>query len=106
MALPISPSQAKLQKQEAIPSFVIDAFNELLVEKLQEKIARITQDDVIALVLKKASEQGHPELTRAQVFANHWLDVEPLFEASGWQVHYYKPAFYEDGQPMFTFESL
>lgn len=99
---PFSPSEVLATKISNIPDFVIDAVNELLIEKIDArgKRAIIKQDDVI----DKLAGRMPMGLSRNDVFSNNWLDFEPLFRENGWKVEYDKPGYDEsyDAHWVFT----
>ena len=43
------------------------------------------------------------KIDRSTVFRNGWLNIEATYEATGWDVQYDKPAYYEDREATFTF---
>ncbi|QGH74887.1 hypothetical protein MAL1_00141 [Bacteriophage DSS3_MAL1] len=101
MATPLSPDIARSRKAEAIPDFVIDSFNELIVENLGTNgVAVVKQDAAIARILTKRLG-----LSRADLFQRNLLDVEDVFRAAGWKVTYDKPAYCESYPAYFTFEA-
>lgn len=90
---PISKKELSEMVRADFPTFVIEAFNdELVLVGLGKTNAPITirQDDVITRILK--SKQS---VTRAQIFANKWLDIEDYYMEYGWKVVYNKPAYHE-----------
>lgn len=90
---PITPQQAEQARQEAIPSFVFAAFNELITSNLSNGRAEILQKDVVARIRTLSGGQ----------FEQRWLDVEEAYAAQGWQVGYDKPGFNERGHAYFVF---
>lgn len=111
MKSPILPSQigsaiSELAK-ESIPGFVIEAFNEMIVENYNKEInaSRFDQNQVIERILIKAKNEGS-SLTRTDIFSNRLLDVEPIFEANGWKVKYTKPPYFDPTIPYFTFSEF
>lgn len=101
MAKPISPKEVKEEQISRIPDYVIEAFNELLVQKIANKEAiTIDQDEVIELILRKAPS----EMTRGRLMKEDLLDIEPLFEREGWNVSYDKPGWDEGYTPRFIFK--
>lgn len=102
---PISPQALAQAHAARIPDFVIEAFNELIVEKAGgHKRATFTLDVAIARVLLKASAAGH-ECTSQSVLANKWMDVEGLFRKAGWKVDYDQPGYNESYTPVYTFDA-
>lgn len=94
MAKPISP-KSKFAKK--FPDQVIEAFNELIAKNMRDGEAKVSQDEVVALIVSKMG------VDRADVFDNSWLDVESLYEKHGWTVTYDKPAYYESYGAFFVF---
>jgi hypothetical protein len=93
--VPISPDDIVEARKVAIPPEVFDAFNELIAENFNDNSATVKQKDVVARI--KAKIPG------ADVYANHWLDVETLYEENGWSVYYDKPAYCETYDAFFRF---
>jgi hypothetical protein len=97
---PITPAQAKAQKRQVIPDYVIDAFNSCILENLQsDGSAKVPQEKVIEKILSLSSE----ETCRQTIFDNHWLDIELCFSVAGWRVEYDKPGYNETYDATFTF---
>ncbi len=96
MTEPIRPDEVTSRKKEAIPSEVIEAFNQQIAEKFNGYEARVIQDDVMALIEQKG-------FNRREVFDRHWLDVEDIFREAGWEVEYDKPGFNEPYDAFFIF---
>lgn len=94
---PIRPEQVPMIKQKDIPEPVLEAFNELIIKNFRGDGAVLRQADLVALMVQKG-------LNKEDIFANSWLDVEPLYRAAGWSVEYDKPAAGEgDYPPTFIF---
>jgi len=105
---PITPSEAIEKKQQIVPEFVFEAFNELIARNLSGGYATVKQDDVVALILKKMNSvsvtwEGMGE-DRARIFDEHWLDIEPLYKKAGWVVKYDSPGYNETYAATFTFK--
>src|ERR1700727_2547589 len=103
---PITPAEARKNKNHEIPDFVMQAFNEEILQKFDGHSARVKQDDVIHRIMVKseraiASGAGTGAITREDLFDNHWLDVETIFQDAGWMVEYDKPAYNETGPALF-----
>jgi hypothetical protein len=83
MSKPLSPKEVLNKHVTSIPSFVIDAVNELLIKKVKcNGSICIYQEDIKAEVLKYSDE-----------FNIRWLDFEPLYREVGWDVVYRKGAW-------------
>ena len=89
----------KLGNRE-FPTFVIESFNELIYEAKLKNSSEVTQNSVVDRIILK-----QPQYTRAEVFDNHWLDIEAYYTKAGWSVNYYKPPYYDtESKAYFTFE--
>jgi len=85
MTAPIRPEDVGARKASAIRPEIIDAANELIVEKWRGGYARVDLDDLC----KKAREKiGDP----AYKFADGELDIKDAFRAAGWRVD--SPCYY------------
>lgn len=112
---PFTPEEAKASKVAAIPKAVIQIFNTFLSTRYTGENGNITitLNEVVAAVLMALKEEGegYPESTRPywcsasknDLFENRWLDIEPVFEKAGWNVHYDKPGFNESYEATWTF---
>lgn len=112
----ITPSQAKeaarLRKIQSIPSFVIEAINSLLIEKVnQHGYAKLYQDDIIAKILEADAEWTDPtngsihiKVDRNMIFEKRWLDFEDLFNEVGWHVTYDQPGYNESYTSCWEFQ--
>jgi hypothetical protein len=86
----MTPKEIVELKMSRIPPKVFEAFNEAIADKLSEGYATVKQDDVVSRILSKIDN-----VTRDQIFDNHWLDVEPFYRKKGWKVSYDKPGYNE-----------
>ena len=100
-AVPLTPIEVRAKHVESIPGFVIEAFNQLLVNKskVNSKSTTITQDEAMELVLKLAPIGT----SRSDIFEKGWMDIEPIFKAYGWTVEYDKPAYCETYKAHYIF---
>lgn len=90
-------------KLKTIPDIIINAVNDLLVQKYDKNKHRaiIKQSEILDKVV------GDPDcgmLTRDSVFRNNYLDFESEYQEIGWKVTYNKPAYCETYEPYFIFE--
>ncbi len=100
---PLSPTKVKQAAINAVPDFVIQAVNNLLAKECRGECqyATLRQTDIIDEILRV-----NPKVKRDQIFANHWLDFEGVFERAGWDVRYDKPAYNENWyEPSFDFKA-
>jgi hypothetical protein len=94
---PISPSQVADQRSRVIPSVVIEIFNRHIAKRFDGEQALVLQDSVVSDI------EDALGIGRHEVFAQHYLDVEPLFAREGWEVKYSKPAYNETFAAHFIF---
>lgn len=100
---PISPKaliEAR-KKPKFFPPEIIEAFNELITKNFNGGEARVLQKEIQALALSKMVKNGRNASSK-DIYDNGWMDVEPLFRASGWRVEYDKPG-YNDAPPYDAF---
>lgn len=45
-----------------------------------------------------------PNVKRQEIFDNGWLDIETVYEDSGWSVEYDKPGYNESYEASWTFK--
>lgn len=94
---PISPGEIAVHKAKVIPSFVFEAFNELIAAEYVNGRATIIQKDVVALIKDKMGLD--------QTFNINWLNVEEAYKEQGWHVIYDKPAYNESYDASFIFKA-
>lgn len=100
---PITPQEASAKFVDLLPDFVIEAFNELISERIGTgRRCKILQDETIDRILKKAEETG-VDLGRQTIFDRHYLDIEKAYESAGWKVSYDKPGYNESYEAFFEF---
>jgi len=104
-ATPITPAQAKVEKQDAMPAEVFEAFNELIVQNLDPLncVSKVTLADAVSLIMSKFRAHGY-SYTRQMLYDNHWLDVEPFYRKMGWEVIWDRAAYNESYPSSFTFK--
>jgi hypothetical protein len=104
---PITPEEALKQcGDRKIPVEVIGAFNQLIVDKTENRgdiRIKITIDEIVPVVLERFAGSNFNVL-RQQIFDNKWLDVEPLFRNAGWKVEFVKTPYYDPSPGYFIFE--
>lgn len=98
MVKPISPEEIGFYKKKILPQEVIETFNELIAKNYCNGTSRINQQEIITSLSVKG-------ISRQDIFNNKYLDVEPIYEAEGWEVEYDKPDYTESYDPVFIFRS-
>ena len=98
---PITPAEVAQLFVETIPDEVIQAFNECITENWNgsSNEATITQRDVVSKICNLMGIDKSD-------FNYKWLNIEPLFMQSGWQVEYDKPGFNESYEATFCFKGV
>lgn len=91
---PLTPAETASAASAGVPAFVIEAVNELLVEKYGSgSRAIITLEDIKSRTLQKMhlfyEELGALANEKIE-FNMQWLNFEFLYEAQGWKVKYEK----------------
>ena len=91
---PITPGEVKRRHfAEFVPDEIYEVIDDLLAERYGTSI-KITQKEVIAKALEKMQMDG-TSVPQEDFFTNHWLDIEPAYEAQGWSVKYRSPDYGE-----------
>lgn len=101
MTKPIEPSEVADKKAEGIPSFVIEAFNQLIAKNYNSGSAKVTQTEAVNKIVE-LSGTNEKEI-RGKIFENHWLDVEDIYRKAGWTVEFDKAGYCENYDSFFIF---
>lgn len=99
MAKPITPKEVFVGKVKRIPEYVIKAVNELLVEKADQKVIKIGQDEIVSRIIST-----NPQLDRNGIFERKEMDFESNYKEVGWDVLYNKPHYNDTERPYFIFK--
>ena len=97
MIKPISPKQVDKLHQLQLPDEVIDAFNQAIAKEWDGSQAIIKQNEIAEIIASKM------DIAVAKVYELGYLNIEKIYEKSGWTVHYDKPAYCETYEATFTF---
>lgn len=76
---PISPDDIMGDMENIIPSFVIEAVNNLLRKKYRGEATTILQSDIVDEILLLAK----PKITKQKIFDEKWMDFEEVFRKMG-----------------------
>lgn len=99
---PITPDEVAATKQALLPGFVIQAFNNLIAKNWHGQVATFTVTDAINEILRLGrGEAVNP--SKKSIEEEHYLDVEQVFMAAGWDVQYDQPGYNETGVGMYQF---
>ncbi len=97
---PISPKEARDSKVKVIHPGIIEAVNQLIIQKFNGKNSfGIKQGDILKLFV-----QANPDYDTDLLFKEHHMDFESVYEKEGWKVYYDKPGFNETHyDPIYNF---
>jgi hypothetical protein len=101
---PINPIEVKKQQLANIDDEMIQAVNELLIEKFSSGSCTILQKDVIERYFKLKNLEN-TQANRDELYKRKQLDFEPLYKKEGWKVSYDRPGYNESYEPSFEFLS-
>lgn len=81
---PVSPKDVDDIFKNSIPTEIIDAFNTLIVKNYEplNGYSIVEQEEIINIIKEST------DFTESQIYNNHWLDVENIYEEAGWKVIY------------------
>lgn len=85
-------------KERVFPDYIMQAFNECIVEAKIKKSDNVLKDDVINRILEL-----NPEMKRQTLIDEHLLDVEDAYRQAGWKVEYCNPSRGENFGAYFSF---
>ncbi len=97
MTEPIKPSEIVDAQIKEIPPAVVEVWNRMLIKKYRNGAVVIKQEDVISELVVALN------ISRENVFANGYLDVEEMYRKAGWKVMYDKPGYNESYDAYFEF---
>lgn len=102
-------------KSGMIPSYIFEAFNDLIAKNFDGTQSVIKQEEAVNYIIKKARESGivlnkvlmfeeKVKEFKENLFSKRFLDIEPYYRKEGWQVTFEKPAYCENFEPYWTFK--
>lgn len=94
---PLKASDVVSAKRFEIPEQVFEAFNRLIAKGWNGQESIVTQSEVVEEI---KTAMG---ITSGDAFDRRWLNVEPCYERSGWDVEYDKPGYNESYSATFRF---
>lgn len=105
MTKPIGPDDIAEHKLKTLPSYDVEAWNEIIAKNYSGSSSIVKQDDAIELIQEKyrIAHDSYDGRSRQMIFDEKWLEIEPLYEAEGWKVEYDKPDYNETYGAFFTF---
>ncbi|MCA9354450.1 MAG: hypothetical protein KC877_02945 [Candidatus Kaiserbacteria bacterium] len=95
---PLRPKDVVHARKESIPNEMIEAFNELIVEKFNGNSATIKLKEAADRVVSKG-------IDRHEAFNRGWFDVEDIFRQQGWHVEFDKPGYNESYDAYYEFRA-
>lgn len=97
MVKPIKPEEITTTREDLIPDGVIEAFNEMIVEKWDGKESYFKQSEIVTKI------QAKTKMKSKEIFDKHCLDIEKIYKELGWDVKYSSPSWGESFDESFTF---
>lgn len=91
--VPVTPGLVLRNRMDAIPGFVFDAVNELLLDlvivnhRVPRLRACLSQGIIITAIQQRCSA-----MTANEIVAKGWLNIEDAYREAGWNVAYDKDA--------------
>lgn len=96
MTKPFTPAEARAAQIKRIPPEVVAVFNEALAEGIGDGKSVVLR--VADMATRVADKTG---ISRDALFANKYLDIEPLFREQGWKVKWEGNDFGDGGYWLF-----
>ena len=84
---PISPEELNSIKP-VIPDRVIEVINNLIKKRYYKNIRFFEIKERV--IISEIVNQFGDNFDRNEIFENHWLDFEELYEQYGWKITYVK----------------
>ena len=100
MVKPITPEEVAKLKVTLIPDDVIAVINKTIAKHFNGRTASFTQDELVKAITLETSHN------RQEIYANKWLDFEPIYREQGWKVKFDNPAYNESYAANFTFTAI
>ncbi len=87
--IPITPGLVLRNRSDAIPGFVFDVINELLLDIVivNHRVPRLRGCLTQGLIILAIQEYS-PSLTANEIVAKGWLNIEDAYREAGWNVAY------------------
>ena len=93
---PHKPTEVLPVKLELMPDDVMRVFNDCIAGNYSNGSARVLQKDVVNRLVELGYDKN-------EIYSKRWLDVEEIYESTGWKVVYDKPGFNETYDASFEF---
>jgi hypothetical protein len=106
---PLKPDEAVALKETQFPDEVIEAFNEMIAQRLKRGCAEFQLKEVKKLIIDKFVASGSLGTKKrstisSRICEQEWLDVEDIYRKEGWKVVYDSPGWDEHYEPFFRFK--
>lgn len=103
MSRAFTPQEAMDLKNNMLPAYVFDAFNEMIAKNLTTgHRAQFKQKDVISLIVGKSNG----DVDRDGVFSRRMLDVNSHYRQAGWKIDHDQPGYNESYDAFFIFDKM
>lgn len=97
MSGPIKPQDVTKRKAELFPQEVFKVFNDLIASNWDGQSSKFKKDEALTRIMSALN------LTKNEVYARNYLDVEDVYGEAGWDVFYDKPGYNENYDATYTF---
>lgn len=95
---PVTPDEIAETKRLIFPNGIIEIFNELIAAHYDGLSSIVLQNEAVCLIEDRFG------YSRAEIYNKDYLNIEPLYEAAGWNVEYDKPAYNESYPAKYIFK--
>lgn len=96
--VPIKPEEVVAKRLVDIPEEVIQVFNELISQNWNGHSATVDQSKACKAICKALKIKSY------EAYERNLLDIESLYEQSGWVVKYDKPGYNESYEAHYVFK--
>jgi len=100
---PISPNDVASEKSKLIPDGIIQAVNELIVERWNGTSANFKLKEVVSRYLATVDPHMRKGIER-NLYDKKLLDFEDIYRKQGWDVEFDHAAYSESFDDNFTFK--
>ena len=99
---PITPEKVEQIRIHEMPEAIIQATNELIVRKWNGHEATVKVYEIVNHYFSVSGEED-TAAARKELFAKHYLDIEPAYREATWKVKFDKPGYDESYDAYFVF---
>ena len=104
MVKAITPQEVLGNPEKALPDFVIEAINGLVLARFHNGQARFTQNEAVQAIVSNMPLVALYDVLRRMIFDNVYLNFEAVYRKQGWNVYYDSPGYNESYEAYFIFK--